>query len=477
MFNPRVVSVPAPTHTVAETDQDPDISTLESLGIQESETLKGVHIAGFNYAYNPDTNAQPVDLFDEDNSYSTRPVLATQLSPSSDSGSRTLEDVSVKAIKVPGESAYATPAESINSSKAGSAATSSTALYSCTSFGELRDALRARPSEKFPLPISVDTGFQSNRANRSALEIPQAEIASRQHSALDQDLSRPTSILLRKDSEVVVPSRPSSGLGARGLGLRKYASLDFDLDTVVSLEPELERSRQDLRTSGLPNPRANAGESKRRVSFAEALASTSPDDLFSPGPPALDVAPASPWRNLSKYYSPNPNVNKLRKRRTESTPVLSATPQLQDPVDLPDGVQQIGLGIGYTRAAGEGKSKARLYGAPRRSLSLGTGVATKCSALFAGMRKGKAGGQELGAADAARASEESDAMDAVMREMYGSAWNADVGVGYLGGGGGCDKAASSRGHAGKVYSVDGGVDEMGSTLRLVQTPNIENPFQ
>ena len=68
-------------------------------------------------------------------------------------------------------------------------------------------------------------------------------------------------------------------------------------------------------------------------------------------------------------------------------------------------------------------------------------------------------------------------MDAVMREMYGSAWNADVGVGYLGGGCGCDKAASSRGHAGKVYSVDGGVDEMGSTLRLVQTPNIENPFQ
>ena len=123
-----------------------------------------------------------------------------------------------------------------------------------------------------------------------------------------------------------------------------------------------------------------------------------------------------------------------------------------------------------------------------RALSVGSSVA-RCGALLAHIRRPKTAPahadekallRERGDGEpAARESEESDAMDTVMREMYGTtAWNADADIGGGGGGGSGGQAASSRRHAGKVYTVNGGVDEMGSTLRLVQTPStaVQSPF-
>lgn len=439
--------------------------SLDMVGMHESETLRGVHIAGFNYAYDlvPEGFGQ-MTLSDDEPAPAIAQASTTPVP--TDSCSKTLRDLPLKVATVLGESTYMIPAGSARSSKAGSATTASTALYSCTSFGELRDTLKARPSEKFPLPLSADPDFQSNMADLGVFEAVESGAASgRQGTVLEQAYIGPAGILLRRDSETT-----SGGLGVRGLGLRKYASLDFDLDTVVSLDTRLDRGPMTSESSGPSNPKETAGISKRRVSFANAMAS--PADTLSPDATPLD-APNSPWRNLSKYYLPNPDINKLRKRRTESTPVLSTTPRMQEKVELPEGLQQIGLGIGYTynQHPGTSKDKGMHDGAPRRSLSLGATTVARCGALFSNIRRPKeGGGQDTGIQQTERVSEESDAMDAVMREMYGSAWNEDTGVGYYGGGG-YGRAASSRRHAGRVYSVNGATDELGSTLRLVKTPS------
>lgn len=431
--------------------------SLDMVGMHESETLRGVHIAGFNYAYDPVPEGFGQMTLSDDEPAPVIDQAPTTPVPT-DSCSKTLKDLPLKVATVLGESTYVVPAGSARSSKAGSATTASTALYSCTSFGELRDTLKARPSEKFPLPLSADPDFQSNMADFGVFEAAESGVTTgRQGGVLEQAYIGPAGILLRRDSETT-----TGGLGVRGLGLRKYASLDFDLDTVVSLDTRLDR--------GPLNPKETAGISKRRVSFANAMAS--PTDTLSPDATPLD-APNSPWRNLSKYYLPNPDINKLRKRRTESTPVLSTTPRMQERVELPEGLQQIGLGIGYTynQHPETSKGKGIHDGAPRRSLSLGATTVARCGALFSNIRRPKGGGgQDAGVQQTERASEESDAMDAVMREMYGSAWNEDTGVGYHDGGG-YGRAASSRRHAGRVYSVNGGTDELGSTLRLVQTPS------
>ena len=162
-------------------------------------------------------------------------------------------------------------------------------------------------------------------------------------------------------------------------------------------------------------------------------------------------------------------------------------------VDLPDGVQQIGLGIGYTCARpsrfaepadkdGSGPSTAMTPRALRsvgRSLSLGSSV-VRCGALLSHIphirpraKAPSSAAQEGTGREAERASEESDAMEAVMREMYGAAWNPEFGVGYLGG-----AAVSSRRRAGRVYSVEEGEEAVGSTVRLVQAHDVvRDPVQ
>lgn len=474
----RFIAAPPPGKVKHnELDDDP---SLDSMGIQESETLRGVHIAGFNYAYEPNKTPDRVDLVSDGATETDGSEQDHSVSLSSNPDTKTLEDVSSKATAA--TAVNSTPEGSMLSG-AGSAATSSTALYSCTSFGELRDALKARPSEKFPLPLSPDPDFQTNRAHvfsgngDQILADQTPALASRQDVSLEASEIRPSSILLRRESKT--PSVATDlGLGARGLGLRKYASLDFDLDTVVSLEPDFaERNRHVLDVSGRsPSGSRSLITKARRVSFVDAF--TSPTDAtITPGTTPLDGV-ASPWKNLSKYYSPNPNMNKLRKRRTESTPVLG-TPRVQGKVDLPPGLQQIGLGIGYTcsRPPGVPREKDGAVTTPRRTLSLGTGVA-RCGALLSNIKRhtsrGSQGGSVAEDREAGRASEESDAMDAVMREMYGSDWNSETGVGYLGG----FQTGTKGRTAGKVYSVAAADADAacGSTLRLVQSPIAESEF-
>ncbi|GJE91992.1 kinase-like domain-containing protein [Phanerochaete sordida] len=472
----RQKGYPAPTPPPKSGNSEADLS-LDTLGIQESETLRGVHIAGFNYAFTPNLRTERMDISGDDLDDSLEGSQLTPLSADSD----TLENLPATQA---GESTYVTPACSIHSTTAPSTASASTALYSCTSFGELRESLKNRPSEKFPLPETIDDDFQSNLADPAAVEAVRSRIASRRSSAGNE--LRPTSILLRQDSRAT-SLEPEPELGARGLGLRKYASLNFDLDTVVPLEAELAapESRTILAD---PDTLGKPAVPTRRVSFADSA--LSPSDTIVPGSTNPEEA-ASPWKNLSRYYSPTPNANRLRKKRNESMPLLE-TPRLQEKVALPDGVQQIGLGIGYTcaRTPRAGPSQPRdAERTPRtRALSVGSSVA-RCGALIAQMRRPKTapGAPDAGEPkDGGRESGESDAMEAVMREMYGAAWNPEFGVGYLGGGTGgaagggapaLDRTVSSRrALAGKVYSVDadaeGAVGFFGSTLRLVpHTPS------
>jgi hypothetical protein len=461
--------------------------SLDNLGIQESETLRGVHIAGFTYAYAPGQPTGDVDLFENNGIRRSTHEQSPRLSPDSDS--KTLEDVLSKAADYVGESTYVTPTASIDFSLSGSAplspitgstASSSTALYSCTSFGELREALKARPSAKCSLPFSEGaTDFQSNMADFGDVGRSRRWSNATASVPAEGELSRPTSILPRLDNEAAYLDSDTTGLGAKGLGLRKYASLDFDLDTVVSLELDPGHNRKTIDNSGTAEasatPSVRSGiPATRHVSFIDALASPE-DAAVTPSTVTLDGS-ASPWKNLNKYYSPSPNLNKLRKKRTESTPVLSTTHRLQEKVDLPAGLQQIGLGIGYTYAGppDPSRDKERDTGHPRRSVSLGSSVA-RCGALLSHIRRPKGFHAPNEAHQQERVSEESDAMDAVMREMYGDAWNADMGVGYLGDG--HVQGIGSRRSVGKVYSVDEGRDELlGSTLRLVDTPKQRDPI-
>ena len=471
-------SLPSEVHISGEGEE----SLLDVSRIQESETLRGVHIAGFNYAYEPGCSLRNVDLGDDDMQDSS------QLSVINDS--KALEGILPKAIDPVGESTYVTPAASIHSSLSGaaalshttgspvlrSAASSSTALYSCTSFGELREALKARPSEKFPLPSS-DSDFQVNQADFSTID--RSRRTSKATTALSElALSRPTSILLRQDSELITAGGNICGLGARGLGLRKYASLDFELDTIISLEIDSDRGRKHLGTLQTTQPDGDnismpkSSATARRVSFLDILASPG-DTIVTPSTATLDGT-ASPWKTLNKYYSPGPGGNKLRKKRTESTPILSATPRLCEKVDLPSGLQQIGLGIGYTYAGiTDDSHKDKTIKSPRRALSLGSGVA-RCGAFLSQIRRPRVDNSHCDAQQPERASEESDAMDAVMREMYGDAWNTEMGVNYYDSG----YVASARRSAGRVYSVDADAKEMmGSTLRLIDTPRPRDPIR
>ncbi|CCM03719.1 uncharacterized protein FIBRA_05865 [Fibroporia radiculosa] len=173
--------------------------------------------------------------------------------------------------------------------------------------------------------------------------------------------------------------------------LRKYASLNFDLDTLESAP-----------ASGRVNPMGVASPlSSHQLRKSQSIY-------------------ASPFTQ-----SPAGGRNKLRKKaRPESTPIPAF---MQYPIpDLPPGIERIGNGIGYTRRANPVHAR----------LSISTLTPRSCHGIFSGGRlprvTHKQGSKKTwsgndadgaGTGSVSVSSDNEDQMDAVMREMYGSRWN------------------------------------------------------
>ena len=202
------------------------------------------------------------------------------------------------------------------------------------------------------------------------------------------------------DYGVVMPSefgvcRPAAPSARKYGTIRKFSSINFDLDTLDTVP-----------ASGRINP--------------------------------LGVSPPSqPRKSVSTFTSPFTSTpgtarNKLRKKpRSECTP--GSAPLPPPPVlDLPPGVEQIGHGIGYTRRADPVYSR----------LSFPTLAPRSCQGIFSrecfpGLSPRKrAGNHNAGderyysarpegtGANVTADDQSEDAMDAVMREVYGPRWNA-----------------------------------------------------
>lgn len=114
--------------------------------LPDSETLRGVHIAGFDFVYeNPPQEPSRLDLSEGD-------FISQNQSHQSSEDSEHSEILSEELLFPPvpskratfasaAESVYVTPAESINSeAKSTARSDASTAQYSCTSLGELRES-------------------------------------------------------------------------------------------------------------------------------------------------------------------------------------------------------------------------------------------------------------------------------------------------------------------------------------------------
>ncbi|KZT68809.1 kinase-like protein [Daedalea quercina L-15889] len=187
--------------------------------------------------------------------------------------------------------------------------------------------------------------------------------------------------------------RPAVSSAKKYGTIRKFSSLNFDLDTLDTVPA----------SSGRINP---LGISPRHQQRQSSSTFTSP---FT--------------------STPGTARNKLRKKaRPENTPAsVSQPPPI---LDLPPGIEQIGHGIGYTRRADPVYSR----------LSFPTVAPRSCQAIFSrecfpglSPRHGrkKTGGRDTGRYEqpenggpAATTDEYSeDPMDAVMREVYGPRWN------------------------------------------------------
>lgn len=243
---------------------------------------------------------------------------------------------------------------------------SSSSSFSCTSLGELR----LPPWKDLQKSGLEDGRFQSQdflrtpiqeRAN--ALDTPaSSEACTQGHSSSVGDYLSVTS--LREKSL------------AKGR-LRKYASLDFELDTIVSLSQHSENitagsggihglgtryhedgdedeTEADRRTKSLPLTSLPLWSPLKSFRFPRSQAQV----------PDLQVTPTS--SGITGYSPLSSQMNKLRKKiRTPLTDHLnvagtgaatipmnqdpsSAKPQPQPILDLPSGLEQIGHGIGYT---------------------------------------------------------------------------------------------------------------------------------
>ncbi|TFY62395.1 hypothetical protein EVJ58_g3892 [Rhodofomes roseus] len=200
------------------------------------------------------------------------------------------------------------------------------------------------------------------------------------------------------DYGTVVPSefgvcRPAASDARKYGTIRKFASLNFDLDTL-----------DNVPASGRMNPMG------------------------------ASPSPCQPPRSTSTFTSPFTSTpgtmrNKLRKKaRPETTP---SSVSLQPPIlDLPPGIEQIGHGIGYTRRADPVYSH----------LSFPTLAPRSCQAIFSreyfsgisprhGRKKTGRKSNERYDRPEGRVSgmnednQSEDQMDAVMQEVYGPTWN------------------------------------------------------
>ncbi|KAI0358829.1 hypothetical protein OH77DRAFT_1110417 [Trametes cingulata] len=178
-----------------------------------------------------------------------------------------------------------------------------------------------------------------------------------------------------------------SGSAARIGNLRRYSSLNFELESSTS-GASLNLAAEDSARELAPSPvRIRHARSILGLSFG-----STEESLGAPS-----------W------------TSKLRKRSRPGTPLPATAPQ------LPKGVQQIGEGIGYTRRSDVRRSVMTLASlTPRTCQSIFTGGLRR----LGGKRKkeepppGEGAYQEAGAAE----DDEEDPMDEVMREIYGADW-------------------------------------------------------
>ncbi|GBE78629.1 predicted protein [Sparassis crispa] len=215
-------------------------------------------------------------------------------------------------------------------------------------------------------------------------------IGTKSEEELDTGLSIPAELGGRQSGAASPPIR-------RGLGtLRKYSSLNFDLDTLASAP----FGSQDDISRPSPQPSNILRKSQSQLNCGSPLSLQETPDT-------------SRWRNkLRKKSRPDISLNFVH------------TPQ--PPLALPQGVEQIGNGIGYTRRSDPYHSR----------LSIATLTPRTCYALFSGGRlpsmpakfepkEGRNGqrSNHAGVAVMEGPNQSEDQMDAVMREMYGSTWN------------------------------------------------------
>lgn len=253
------------------------------------------------------------------------------------------------------------------------------------------------PKTSASLPSALEPDSQEN-----VVDVPQLETkCSLRSQTDDQTLALDTSMV--STATMDLSGDQSDLLKTRSGTLRKYATLNFDLDDHPSV---------------CFNEDEGEGEDSAPGSDAILLQNTQ----FEIGSPT----------SINALESPRSRKKKLRKKvRPESSiPLVAQSPP---PVyDLPAGIEQIGMGIGYTRPAEAHHSR----------LSISTLTPRTCHALFSGSRlpyfkqdPRKAGSkphldnhldtsaQTSAAAVMQGGNASEDQMDAVMREIYGSAWN------------------------------------------------------
>lgn len=183
-----------------------------------------------------------------------------------------------------------------------------------------------------------------------------------------------------------------SGSSAKIGNLRRYSSLNFDLQSSVS-GMSLAAAVEDL--SGGPTP--SPVHLRHARSFLGLSLGSNDESLGGPS-----------W------------TNKLRRRtlRPETPPPVPPVPAPAQ--ELPKGVRQMGNGIGYTRRA-----EAR-----RSVLGLASLTPRTCQAMFSGRlprfggkRKQKDANEPAQPNQAADDDDDADdPMDEVMREIYGDDW-------------------------------------------------------
>ncbi|KAL4242873.1 hypothetical protein ABKN59_010838 [Abortiporus biennis] len=354
--------------------------------------------------------------------------------------------------------------------------------------------------------------FDYSRSSKSSKEVelhePETRLQPLRQSHRSRSISSESSMSCTSFGELILPSRNAMDLGsfdltptrspsaprncpvssldatrthssvtvneARGLGLRKYASLNFDSDTIVSLPlspRDVHRSTdsQDLSYCfPMVSPNKASTDSGAKTLPLPALPLWSPlKNLRLPRAQATSSSLALPQYSgqsndedihdedqpSSSPFAPNKLRKKTRTPRSSSTPNPPATtppPFNMKPtpiLDLPKGIEQIGNGIGFTFPFKRDNADSMTSIIPRsdaatnqldseitpkasRSVSFGLladGFTGNLRRRFVGKNiKAKSSTEDIQGRPVSTGSE-GDAMEAVMKEMYGSTWDLNLG--------------------------------------------------